>query len=189
MKRISLSGERGKGKYALVDDDIFEKYGKLKWHLSDKGYAVRRNNHKTTRLHRLITDCPDDLVVDHINRNPLDNRRQNLRCVSQAENTRNREVVENAKGYYYSTSKCRGNRHWVVDFRGVDNTFLTEEEAKRAVEQIKAGTFVKRKDILHKVCVKCGSKKQIYGGVWGCRNCVLQNQKGYYQRKKRRIAK
>ena len=31
-----------------------------------------------TMLHRFITKCPDNKMVDHINRNPLDNRKENL---------------------------------------------------------------------------------------------------------------
>lgn len=41
-------------------------------------------------LHRVILDCPETLVVDHINGNCLDNRKVNLRICTQAENTRNR---------------------------------------------------------------------------------------------------
>lgn len=186
MKKIWLSGKRGEGKYTLVDDDIFEKYGELKWHLSDTGYAIRRNNGITTRLHRLITNCPKNLVTDHINRNKLDNRRENLRCVTQSENVLNRSVVENAKGYYHSNSKKSNINKWVVDIRGVANIFKTEEEAKKAVQQIKEGSFVKRKDIVHEFCQRCGDRKQFYGGAWLCRRCALQRMKRYYQRKKER---
>ena len=188
-KKIWLSGINGKGKYCVVDDDIFECYGKLRWHLSDNGYVVRRNNHKTIRLHRLVLDCPEGLVIDHINRDKLDNRRCNLRCVTQAENVRNSDARENARGYYLSKSKTSNIRKWVVDFRGVCNTFKTEEEAKRAVEKIRNGTFVKRKDILHKICQRCGVEKQFYGSVWVCRRCALERMKLYYQRKKRRLSK
>ncbi|MCQ2574535.1 MAG: HNH endonuclease [Alphaproteobacteria bacterium] len=43
-----------------------------------------------TRLHRIITGCPDNMVVDHINHNTLDNRRCNLRVVTNRVNAQNK---------------------------------------------------------------------------------------------------
>ena len=59
MKEIILSGKKANGKSAKVDDDDYKKYNHLRWHLSDTGYAVRRNNGETIRLHRLIMNCPE----------------------------------------------------------------------------------------------------------------------------------
>lgn len=81
MKNILLSGILGKGKSTKVDDDDYEKYNHLVWHLSDTGYAVRKSG-KTVRLHRLIMDCPEGMVIDHLNGDKLDNRKSNLRiCI------------------------------------------------------------------------------------------------------------
>lgn len=55
-------------------------------------------NGKTYRgfLHRLIMSCPPDKVVDHINGNPLDNRKCNLRICTHKENCLNRNFyIEN----------------------------------------------------------------------------------------------
>lgn len=41
------------------------------------------------KLHRLIMDCPENLVVDHKDGNVLNNQKSNLRIVSQAENSTN----------------------------------------------------------------------------------------------------
>lgn len=41
-------------------------------------------------LHRFLLDAPDDMVVDHIDQNPLNNRRSNLRVVTQQINSANR---------------------------------------------------------------------------------------------------
>lgn len=43
------------------------------------------------KMHRLIMNVSNDLVIDHINQNPLDNRKSNLRICSQKENMRNRK--------------------------------------------------------------------------------------------------
>ncbi len=126
MKKILLSGKRGKGKFVCVDDEDYLKYHNLKWHLSDTGYAIRRNNHKTERLHRLIMNAPDGMVVDHLNGNPLDCRKANMRVCSQRENMQN---LHGVKGYAFD--KSRGK--WLVQYRRkFYGRYETEAEAKRA---------------------------------------------------------
>ena len=40
-------------------------------------------------IHRLITNCPDDMVVDHINHNTLDNTLANLKVCTAKQNKQN----------------------------------------------------------------------------------------------------
>lgn len=79
------------GECVLLDDEDYYKVAKWKWQLSPTGYVARSTYHKAKRkriyLHRIITNCPADKVVDHINKNKLDNRQCNLRICSQRENT------------------------------------------------------------------------------------------------------
>lgn len=55
-------------------------------------YATIRSNGKVryALLHRLLTECPKHLVVDHISGATLDNRQFNLRVCTTTENTANR---------------------------------------------------------------------------------------------------
>ena len=72
-------------------------------------YVIRRipnpySDHDLIALHRLVMEpVPDGLVVDHINRDTLDNRKANLRIVTQQENTWNCDdsvgVKRSRKGY------------------------------------------------------------------------------------------
>lgn len=88
MREIELT----KGKVALVDDDDFEYLNQWKWYVrkeKDVFYACRRkrkkeyNNpldfnskkQKIIRMHRVIMNTPDGLVVDHRNGDGLDNRK------------------------------------------------------------------------------------------------------------------
>lgn len=138
MKKILLSGKRANGKSVIVDDDDYEKYNHLRWHLSSTGYAVRRNNGITTRLHRLIMNCPDNLVVDHLNGNPLDCRKSNMRVCTQSENTKNHH---NTVGYCYDKSRSK----WLVRYKGVFyGRYETEEEAKKAYKLACSGQEYKK---------------------------------------------
>ncbi|MGZ6360767.1 MAG: HNH endonuclease signature motif containing protein [Ktedonobacterales bacterium] len=60
------------------------------WYRKPDGRAT------TTYLHRLIMDAPKGTTVDHINGDTLDNRRTNLRIVSNAENNANRQGAYSA---------------------------------------------------------------------------------------------
>lgn len=53
-------------------------------------YAHVMIDKKKIRLHRYLMNCPDGLVVDHINGDTKDNRISNLRVVTQKENLKNR---------------------------------------------------------------------------------------------------
>lgn len=90
---------------AIVDYDLYPVLVQWKWHANPDGrsntcYAVRKvrlasGKVQTIYLHRWIMEMSclplgPRLVVDHINRNTLDNRRVNLRWATLSENGRNR---------------------------------------------------------------------------------------------------
>jgi hypothetical protein len=97
MKEIPLN----KGKVALVDDDDYERVMQFRWFAwnkpnSDIWYAIRANGYSKwdTSTDRkmpqfLLGSLPRGLVYDHINHNGLDNRKENLRVATYAENARN----------------------------------------------------------------------------------------------------
>lgn len=133
MTHIELSGKRGKGHRTLVDEETYNLYGHLKWHLSDTGYVVRRSNGFTTRLHRLVSNATEGKVVDHLNGNPLDNRASNLRVTTQLENSKNRKDI---KGATFDKSRNK----WIVRHRNkFYGRYNTEQEASRAYQKAKSG--------------------------------------------------
>ena len=92
FRRIRLS----RGENTIVDQDDFEKLKEYKWHVADNGrnqYAIRtaQRGNKRCRcaMHRVISQAPEGLFVDHINHNGLDNRRGNLRIVTAKQNSWN----------------------------------------------------------------------------------------------------
>lgn len=91
------------GHLCLLDDEDAWLAYQRPWRAcksGDKPYVEAGGNCSLTRIHRLICDPPDDLVVDHINGDVLDNRRKNLRVCTHAENTRNRgKASHNTTGF------------------------------------------------------------------------------------------
>lgn len=113
------------------------------WRLDRDGYIVRgkrdeNGKYHLLRFHREVLKIngihvPDDSVVDHKNKIKTDNRKQNLRICSQAENIRNRGSLNNGSGYrgVYWNNK---NQNWVarirVDGRSVHiGSFSSPKEA------------------------------------------------------------
>lgn len=63
------------------------------WHVDTKtGYVSTRIGGKSVRLHRYIMDSPENKIVDHINHDKTDNRRENLRICSVRENNLNKKT-------------------------------------------------------------------------------------------------
>lgn len=86
--------ELSQGLFTLVDEIDYIRFSAFKWTASfgsrgTKWYAIRRGKRgERIALHREIMNCPDGMVVDHLNGNSLDNRRRNLQVVTQSENMR-----------------------------------------------------------------------------------------------------
>ena len=66
-------------------------------------------------MHRLITNCPKDMQVDHINHNTLDNRKNNLRTVTIKQNQENLLNARiNSKSKIRSVSWSKDHKKWRV---------------------------------------------------------------------------
>lgn len=77
------------GRSFTVDTADLEKVKQHSWCFCKTGYLVANVDGKVVKLHRYLLDPPPHAVVDHINGNPADNRRSNLRICTAAGNARN----------------------------------------------------------------------------------------------------
>lgn len=106
--------------YTLIDTDDLDKirdFSNTSWcvnYSKNDGIdgvktKIQKNGiRKQYWLHRLITDCPDCYSVDHINGNTLDNRKQNLRISTQAENATNISMLKNSTTGYRNVTFEKG---------------------------------------------------------------------------------
>lgn len=115
MGRITLTN----GLETLVDDQDMEMLSKYKWKPQrDKQRAVKYyaftdwtadGIRRKVLMHRLIMGTKEGHCVDHINGNPLDNRRENLRWATFSQNSANKvpRRIDMPRGVYPRKSPTR----------------------------------------------------------------------------------
>lgn len=105
---IKLGGKRGG--VMLIDKEDYENVSSHKWHQDNNGYVSGTIKGKKIRIHRYLMKPPVGMVVDHIDRNPLNNTRANLRVVTANENAKNKgkpnkPTSSKYKGVYYDKNR------------------------------------------------------------------------------------
>lgn len=89
------------GFMALIDDEDFNLVSQYQWRIGQNNYPYTSlGKGVVVTLHHLVAGFPlNGLVVDHINRVKQDARRCNLRFITKAENTKNRDFYWMKYGY------------------------------------------------------------------------------------------
>lgn len=167
-KEIQLT----KGKVAIVDDEDYEMLIGLgvRWCLSD-GYAF---NCVYGRMHRFLMSAPKNKMVDHINGEKLDNRRENLRLATNSENQANRRAArgkskfkgvtwqkrtyDESRGYWKAQIVVQGELHYL----GKYNTDLEAATAYNEAALKHFGEFAHLNDLSQPASeLKSSSRRQI----------------------------
>jgi len=88
--QLWLSGIAGAGRFAEVDAVDYNRLNRYKWVLR-QGYAVAVIDGRSVRMHRMVMGEDDpQIVIDHKDRNRLNNVASNLRRMTPIENANNR---------------------------------------------------------------------------------------------------
>ena len=98
----------------IDDEDLYILF-KYKWKIINHktvSYITTTTGKCRLYLHRILLKCPKGLQIDHINGNGLDNRKENLRICTHAENGRNRKVGDNNTSGYKGVSWITRQGKW-----------------------------------------------------------------------------
>lgn len=124
--KYDLSGNFGrgftqKGEEFLFDLEDYDLISKHCWYVDKDGYVltrIRTQNKKSYLLsmHRLVMglDYNDGYLVDHIGHDVSDNRKDNLRIVTEQENNMNRKKTEANTSGVVGVSFDKDNSKWVA---------------------------------------------------------------------------
>ena len=118
MRKVRLT----KGYFAIVDNQDYSRVSKHKWQAVESKYTTYaytsfRGNGKQFKvaLHRFILgeEVASGMVVDHKNKNGLDNRRRNIRACTFGQNNhcRSRRSIATSSGYLGILWK-KGEESW-----------------------------------------------------------------------------
>lgn len=136
MRQIKLT----KGYYSIVDDEDYDFLSQWKWHSVNKGYARRYGlNKELIFIHNVLTNCPKHKRVDHINGNPCDNRKENLRIVTCSQNSMNKKGRKTGSSKFKGVCFAKKRNKWQASIRVKNKEkflgyFKTEIEAAKAYD-------------------------------------------------------
>ncbi|MDM8534724.1 HNH endonuclease [Clostridiaceae bacterium HSG29] len=140
--KYDLTGEFGVG-YATNTQDVFyfdlEDYGKIKdfaWYYNKKTgngfYMENKYKCNSISLHRLIINAKKGEYVDHINRNTLDNRKENLRVCTNQQNGFNCTLKKNNTSGVSGVSWDKSRNKWSASIKyNYKNIYLGRFDNKR----------------------------------------------------------
>ena len=136
MKEIPL----GNGLASMVSDEDYDRVVSDRWSFG-KPYVKRtfRSDGKfhTLYLHRVILNAPKGMMVDHVNGDKLDNRRENLRLCTSKQNAYNKGLTTSNrsgfKGIHWDAERNRWRARICIDGKEKKlGRFLTAELAHKA---------------------------------------------------------
>ena len=155
ITKLIITKRDGTEETALIDteDLAIVRDTRISWCMNyNKKYNYKRvigryqqdKRSKHVYLSRFIINAQKDTVVDHINHDPMDNRKENLRVVTVSANGQNRKGAQvnnkiglrgvqyhKASGKYVASLEVDGAKYYI-------GIFTTEKEADAAIKKARA---------------------------------------------------
>lgn len=115
-----------KGEEILVSKEDYPLLSRHNWNVNSQGYVRASIGNVDTFMHKLIQPVRPSYVIDHINRNKLDNRRTNLRAINRLQNDFNQGKPNNNttgyigvgyredRGFYYSFISINNKNRYII---------------------------------------------------------------------------
>jgi hypothetical protein len=154
MSNIDYLMFKIRGRIVKVDPDIYYKIKNpgherpcrkyngdiTSMRVTSEGYPVivcgEKPPHRHTLLSRFVVEAKEGQIIDHINRNPLDNRRKNLRIVTKRQNSLNK-WCKNGSGFVGVSIKHRGGRQYCAakfqDNSGKELSFQLPDSSRNRI--------------------------------------------------------
>ncbi len=107
----------GNGLFATVDREDYPEISKYRWYATRRGhtiYATCLKNRKPIYMHRMVMRPRSGYIVDHIDRNGLNNCRDNLRVCTRRQNQANRGPCGGTSRF---VGVYRHKDRWLAGFR------------------------------------------------------------------------
>ena len=121
---------------ALIDTEDLPLVVHMRWNISGQGYAISDHKRKKVLLHRVVMGDPLE-CLDHINRDRLDNRKENLREATPSQNTANSKIRPSRSGFK-GVRKVGKKYEAKINFKGKTTRLgmhPTAEDAARAYNE------------------------------------------------------
>jgi len=99
-----------------VDINDYSLLNRWKWSQAGNGYPYCKISGATIYMHKLIMGAPGrkNFEIDHINRDVLDNRKNNLRWCSHSFNLFNTKLPKDNKSGFKGVRWDKQRKGWVV---------------------------------------------------------------------------
>lgn len=150
----------------IIDTEDVNKIKQYHWGIFKAGsnvcdyhlFYVSTNTKETSCLflHRFITNCPKGMVVDHIDGNTMNTKKENLRICTRAENCRSRKIQSRNKSGHTGvqfvtcihTPKWLANIrvNWVLIHLGYTDTYEEAVKLREAAELKYFGEYIRKRE-------------------------------------------